>query len=63
MQSLGDHKGAIPYYNRAISINRTDEYAYYNRALSEAALGDLNTALPLTPKGTSDYNDTHRESQ
>ena len=27
---LGDHKGAIPYYNKALALNRTDEYAMYS---------------------------------
>jgi tetratricopeptide (TPR) repeat protein len=37
--ALGDHKGATPYYNRAIYTNRTDENAYYNRSLTEGHMG------------------------
>lgn len=55
IEQLDDPKSALANYNKAISINPNDAYAYYNRAVLkqedfgdiEGAEADFNTAISL----------------
>jgi tetratricopeptide (TPR) repeat protein len=42
---LGDKQGAILDYNRAISIDPYDAFAYYNRGIAKFELGDEQGAI------------------
>lgn len=39
--ALGDYRGAIQDYNRAIELDSNNEMAYNNRGVSRYNLGDL----------------------
>ena len=41
---LGDNKGAIADYNKAIEFNPKDGLAYFNRGYAKYELGDLEGA-------------------
>lgn len=45
LASIGDHDGAIEAFNSVLSQQPADVDALNNRALSRAALGQLDTAL------------------
>ena len=57
IEQLDDPESALANYNKAISINPNDPYAYYNRAVLkqenfgdiEGAEADFNTATRLDP--------------
>jgi tetratricopeptide (TPR) repeat protein len=42
---LGDKRGAILDYNRAITIDPQDAFAYYNRGVAKFELGDNQGAI------------------
>ncbi|MBK9631973.1 MAG: tetratricopeptide repeat protein [Saprospiraceae bacterium] len=42
---LGDHKGAVLSFTKAIEIDPTDSKAYYNRGLAKNILGDHRGAI------------------
>jgi tetratricopeptide (TPR) repeat protein len=42
---LGDKQGAILDYNRAITIDPQDAFAYYNRGVAKFELGDKQGAI------------------
>ncbi len=61
--NLGDYRGAIQDYNKAIQLNPDYANAYYNRGIAKARLGDYrgaiqdyNKAIQLNPDDAEAYN-------
>jgi tetratricopeptide (TPR) repeat protein len=59
---LGDKQGAILDYNRAITIDPQDAFAYYNRGVAKFELGDkqgaildYNRAITIDPQDAFAY--------
>jgi Flp pilus assembly protein TadD len=60
---LGDKRGAILDYNRAISIDPQDAFAYYNRGVAKFELGDkqgaisdFDLAIAINPQDAQAYS-------
>jgi tetratricopeptide (TPR) repeat protein len=55
LDNLGNHTGALQYFDRAIAANPKDSNSFYNKALSlqkmgllSAAIGNYQKALAIT---------------
>jgi len=62
-QNMNDHYGAIEDYNKAININPSLNYAYYNRGISKGkledkhgAMEDYTKAITIDPNDADPYN-------
>ena len=49
----GDYHGAIGAYNKAIKINPKHAYAYFNRGMAHAKIGDVDNACSDWIKASS----------
>lgn len=56
---LGDYRGAIQDFNKAIQINPDDEYTYWKRGSSKASLGDDIGAIQGFTKAIQIYYPKH----
>ena len=61
-EKLGDYKGAIAYYTKAIRFKPDDSRAYYSRGIAKgklgqhfAAIADYDTAIQLKPDDVNAY--------
>ncbi|MBC7835708.1 MAG: hypothetical protein H7Y88_11505 [Phycisphaerales bacterium] len=49
--TLGDHAGAIPFYNRCLAADPGYSYAYFHKARSQEAIGDKPGAIATLGAG------------